>query len=1065
MQNILHISDLHVSSIPTAGMNERNLSILLTSLIEDINTLPKKVDTIFFTGDIANSGSEAEYQIFLKYFLTPLLYALNLDTTRVIIAPGNHDTNRKEWKKSDQMVRAGLVSNPLPASIDEIIQEKIEDMNCTWYSNYTNMRNELDSSKKKVLLANKFFSAYEIDGVGVGCINSAWLSNENDKECIFVSGWQFSEIIKALKPYNQRAILMHHPLTWLHPEDSRSLMDNLHSSKISCLFYGHMHEFWMTKESLFSEDSVLKLQAGKLDTSKGDKYCGYSLIALHEQNTFESGDIYFRRHDPNNSKFRPWTERMDNGKSTYSLTNVLPFDPKQFSARCNEICSEIEFDLLCNTGLPSDQRKKLSDIFILPALVIENEEGISEESFDSKPKANTSAQYRSLNSISDSSESLIVLGGENSGKSTLAKRLSLHYLTNQSAQNLENVVFYLDLKGKTLKNTKRVSSELLSFYLQGGSEPSFQIKLEHKLNSNSAVIILDSLEGLDSPSLKIIFEYISTSPARFVIFGQLSARPVLREMTTRLGSKNIFRYLNVKSLKRNHLKELISKWAPSSSSTQTSKVASSALKVVSSAGMANNPFVFTMLLSIRERKAAAFRTYMHEADLVENFIEIIMQKHVIPSGNVPQYKDVLLFLGYVANHMQDNTNYHISDNELTQMALDFNRLVFQNFNVVTYIDPILSSGIMRKVGDQYRFSQVCFFNYALAIWISKQDIDYIKLDKRLDFIRFDKVVEYVSAIKNDSRLLDYLADKMKNAWEQLKAMENFSDINDAECEIMKCVGHDIIDMVKQDDLETSFNKIRYSEKEHDEKLDQAAPLNDKPLTEVKVMSNDINPIVEFHEALSLYARAFRSAEHILDSTVTLSHFKNIFQHYMNSIAFNVRDFDVNARAIIIGRIKSILEYEKIEEGKRGEIENQVNAFINFVIAAIPNWGVAMMSSDFFNQRQQLRIKTYRDKTENNLEKILLTYCLCELDDIHVLGELKGLKYEKRHESSSLILKLIELIFLNFSIPDAEKENLKKFAQKMIKDRKTSQLFKSYTAVSQKMAMKVGVTENNNPLPN
>ncbi len=177
---------------------------------------------------------------------------------------------------------------------------------------------------------------------------------------------------------------------------------------------------------------------------------------------------------------------------------------------------------------------------------------------------------------------------------------------------------------------------------------------------------------------------------------------------------------------------------------------------------------------------------------------------------------------------------------------------------------------------------------------------------------------------------------------------------------------------------------------------------------------------------------------------------------MNSIAFNVHAFDINGREIIISRLKSLLEYEKIDEGKRGGIESQVNAFINFMIAAIPNWGVAMMSSDFFNQRQQSLIENHRKLAENNLEKILLTYCLCELDEVSILKELKSQKYEKRHESSSLILKLFELVFQNFNISNHEKEDLKKFAEKIIKDRKTNKLFRSYTTVSQKMAQNTGL---------
>lgn len=1055
MKNILHISDIHVSDIPTSGMNEHELGKLLLSLIDDLTELPP-VDTILITGDIAYSGKEPEYEIFSNKFLTPLLSKLKIDTTRVFITPGNHDSSRKDLKKADQLIRAGLIADPKQSSIEEIIREKIDDQSYSWSPNFTSMRDEFDSPKDNHIVSNKIFSAYAIDGVGIGCVNTAWLAYSDDKEKLFVSEWQITEVINALKPFNQKIIIMHHPLDWLHPEDKMMLMNRLHSSKINCIFYGHMHEFWMSKESIFSEDSVLKLQAGRLDTSKNPNLCGYSLIALHEQNTFESGEIHFRKFDSQKSKFRSWTERVSNGKVSYSLTNSLPFDPERFCDCCSTIISNIEFDLLCNTGLANDQRKRLSEIFVLPTLAIESENGLTEDSFSAKAISGAPTKYHSLSSLSESSESLIILGGENSGKSTLAKRLSLHYLSNQSAQNLENIVFYLDLKGKTFKNSKKIDSELLSFYLAEGKEPTFQAKIEKKLSGAGAVIILDSIESLETHSLKILFEYISASPARFLIFSQLSARPILRELSTGISSKKIFRYLNIKSLKRNNLKELINKWNPTKTSSQTSKATANALKIVSSTGMANNPFVYTMLLSIRERKSTSYRTYMHEADLVENFIEIIMQKHVIPTGNVPQYKDVLLFLGYVADHMHKHSTYLISDNALLQNALNFNRLITQDFGANSYIEPILRSGIMRKEGEQYKFSQICFFNYALAYWISKQTIEYSVLDQQFDFVRFDKVIEYISAIKSDPKLLDHLAQKVETAWTNLVAAENLSDLENAESELLNCAGHDIIDIVKQDALESSFDCPQESEHEQNEKLDQSAPLRDQPLMSVKDTPNYVNPIAEFHETLSLYARAFRSAEHILDTDATHLHFSNIFQYYNKSVAFNVRAFNRDGRTIIIDTIKTLLEYEKIEKGKRGEIEAQANAFINFVIAVIPNWGVAMMSSDFFNQRQRQRMKLHRDEITNNLDKILLTYCLCELDDVNIVDELKSQKYETRHESSSVILKLYEFIFFNFSISDAEKEKLQKFADKLIKDRKTNQLFLNYTAAAKKMGQNAGV---------
>jgi len=1057
MKNILHISDIHVCETPTAGMSEHSLKSLLLHLTEDLKTLPK-VDTIFITGDITNSGQTSEYQIFQNHFLKPLLNECGLESERVFIVPGNHDSNRKEWKLSDTLARTSLVSDRQQASIKEFFQEKINDKNCNWSANYVEFRDALDVDSKNILLSNKFFAAYSIDGIGIGCINSAWLANKDDKESLLVSEWQFQEILKVLKPFDTKIILMHHPLDWLAGEDKRCLGNNIHTSKISSLFYGHMHEFMMIKESQFSEDSVLKLQSGRLDTSKNEQYCGYSLVILHENNTFDSGEIYFRKFDTKKNKFRPWTERTDNGKSSFSLIDAQPFDPERFSSCCKKIINEIEFDLLCNTGLPTEQQRKLSEIFILPILAAENDPSITESSFNQKQHGSLTSQFQTLQSLTNTPSSLIILGSENSGKSTLAKRLILNGLENQAAQNLDKVVFYLDLKDKSFKTSKRIDSELQSFYIKEGKEPTFQEKINKKLNSQSSVIIFDSIEQVDSRSLKTIFEYIENSPAQIIIFGQLSARPVLREMTSKKPHQEKFKYLNLKSLKRSHLKELVSKWKPTSPNIQTNKLASSALKAINGAGMASNPFVFSMLLSIRERKSGTNKTYIHEADLVENFIEIIMQKHVIPVGNVPQYKDLLLFLGYVAAEMQKVSNYTISENELLQHALNFNKVIAQSFDAICYIEPITKSGVMKKFNSSgYRFTQICFFNYALAYWISKQELNYETLDKELNLSRFDKAIEYVSALKSDIKLLDYLSIKLEKIWMDLISSNELSDLENAELEVIKCAKYDILDLIKQDALESTFSHHKPNERERDDELDECAPLRDEPVTEIHNQRDTTSIVATFHEVLSLYGRAFRAAEHILDPNATLSHLENIFKNYMRSIAFSVREFDKTGRPAIISYITSTLEYEKIEQGKRGEVEAQVNAFINFLIATIPNWGVTMMSSDCFNQRQRTRIETLRNKSASNLEKILLTYCLCELDEVNILDELKAQKYERPHESSSLILKLIELIFLNFSISETDKEKLKSYASKMIKDRKTNQLFKNYTVVSQKIGQDMGIS--------
>jgi predicted phosphodiesterase len=1034
-----------------SGMNDQRLKKLLSVLLDDLKSLPKP-DTIFITGDIALSGKEHEYTLFRKDFLDPLLGAINLGLERVIVTPGNHDSNRAAWSASDLLMREQLTKNPSNETVEKILKEKISSQHCEWFSDFIKFRNEIDSiASKNTLLANSFFSVYDIDGVGIGCINSAWLSYSDDQLKLLVGEWQLREIIKTLKPFDQKILLLHHPLNWLQNGDKSLVTELIHTMGIKALFYGHMHEFSMMKESQFSDDSVMKLQAGKFDIAKDDNNVGYVLLALHDQNIFDSGELHFRKYDPKREIFIPWVERVTNGFLSYSLTDSIPFNSSDFADVCQKKIESIEYDLLCNVGLPADQQKRLTDIFVYPSMVVENDHVTSDTLNSNVSDKEGKAIKFSLHTLTAMSDSLIILGGENSGKSTLAKRLSINYLQEQASKNFEHIVYYLDAKSIPFTKSRKLKEGLLGFYKEDFDAKTFQSKIERALDDASPVVIIDSIETLDNQGLKALFEFVAThANVRFLLFGQLSARQTLSVFTTPLLGKSGFRYLTLNGLKRSHVRELFGKWVTPGEEKNNS-IFNQALKVVSGAGMPNNPFVYTMLLSIRERKAAAFRSFMHEADLVENFIEIIMHKHVFLAGNAPQYKDVLLFLGFVAAKMHEGSLYTMSETTLIKTVAEFNDQISQDFSYRGFVDPIIISGIMKNDGGKYRFSQVCFFNYVYASWIGKHSLSYEELDRKLDFLRFDKVIEYVSAIKkSDLSLLEYVSRNAKVAWQNLVNEDELTDLEDMEREIVKCVKHDFLDLLKEKSFETAIVENHNTEEEVDEALDNASPLNDQPICEVKASQGKMLPSVVFHETLSLYARVFRAAEHIMDAEATKLHFRMVYGHYMNSIAYNVRIFDKKLRPILLQKILQVLDYESLDAKQKQQTNDQLNALINFAIAAIPNWTVAMMNSDLFNQRQKPRIEKFRNSIDNNLGKILLTYCLCELDDVDIVAEIKAQKYDKPHESSSLLIKIIELISFNFSISKEDKKMLDQFARKVLKDRKTHHLLSNLTLISHKI---------------
>ena len=58
-----------------------------------------KPEIVVVSGDIAKKGISSEYDL-AKIFLDDLLIAMDLPPERLFVVPGNHDVNRKKYRKS-----------------------------------------------------------------------------------------------------------------------------------------------------------------------------------------------------------------------------------------------------------------------------------------------------------------------------------------------------------------------------------------------------------------------------------------------------------------------------------------------------------------------------------------------------------------------------------------------------------------------------------------------------------------------------------------------------------------------------------------------------------------------------------------------------------------------------------------------------------------------------------------------------------------------------------------------------------------------------------------------------
>jgi predicted phosphodiesterase len=87
-----HFSDFHI------GRPKGPQSLAVGSLIDAVEKATAefntgKIDFVFITGDIAYSGQQDQYAIFLKEFLKPLLALEAFTEAKVVAVPGNHDVD------------------------------------------------------------------------------------------------------------------------------------------------------------------------------------------------------------------------------------------------------------------------------------------------------------------------------------------------------------------------------------------------------------------------------------------------------------------------------------------------------------------------------------------------------------------------------------------------------------------------------------------------------------------------------------------------------------------------------------------------------------------------------------------------------------------------------------------------------------------------------------------------------------------------------------------------------------------------------------------------------------
>lgn len=257
----LHISDVHECS-----RDGYHRTSMFEAIVAAVKEREPKPDFVFFTGDLAFSGSKPEYDLLRDRFLSPLREALP-DGCPIFTVPGNHDVNRKRVVNPRTWIGNETELNTFQ-KVDQDGKQKRIDAILPRFEAYREIELEFASwgddwlaSETGAVCVTREAAGHKMAIVG---INTAWLCHDDHDWGRLTAGETMVEAaLNLAKGADLTVVLGHHPLAAMTGEapwsDGNRIRLRLQQANAIYL-HGHLHKSGgeITTDSL---QSVLAIQA------------------------------------------------------------------------------------------------------------------------------------------------------------------------------------------------------------------------------------------------------------------------------------------------------------------------------------------------------------------------------------------------------------------------------------------------------------------------------------------------------------------------------------------------------------------------------------------------------------------------------------------------------------------------------------------------------------------------------------------------------------------------------------------------------------------------------------
>ena len=485
---IIHISDFHY--IPKAhSVFERVVDELVKSASQQ-----EPVDFVVFTGDLINKDASLnQFNEAANCLFAPLLTSLNLDKSRLLICPGNHDLLRNAEMS---MVSDSLNSKTQSKDLDTFCDDPNQlSLSLTRFDAY---RQFVESYFGDTLDIQPLYTSAvrDINGKKIGLLsfNSAWRSVESEKDrgnLLFPIRY-IHEAIGKVRKCDLVLCAMHHAVSdfkdYIEQEIENSIFEDCH-----ILFTGHYLNARLS--SVLSTNGLLhSVGYATFNYNDNESSYGYMIITIDE----ETFDVTIESFPFVNNHF----------VSDVPISTVLPMSSDKRASN--------EFRRVMRKQL-TFFREKADNLFVKGRTnetaghtfsMLFSDPVIKDKSLQELLASGKKGTKIPLEQIEESSKSTIIFGRNKSGRTSLLYKMMIDYLLSFASRKV--IPYYIackELNGDVL-NLERRLRDFLALN---------KADVKKRFETYQLVLLLDDLEFNDVSFLANLREEIKPyANVRFV---------------------------------------------------------------------------------------------------------------------------------------------------------------------------------------------------------------------------------------------------------------------------------------------------------------------------------------------------------------------------------------------------------------------------------------------------------------------------------------------------------------------------------------------------------------------